>query len=350
MHRPAGAGIEPDLLTTDNLAGYLESRGLADQGVDWCRSLGGGVSNVVLAAGVGSRAVVVKQSLARLRVQDEWLAKRERVLTEARALQLQAKLTPGRVPTVLDVDPQRFALTITHAPDGWSDWKGCLLRGEADPAVAAEVGRTLGVWHRSTEDDPQVARDFADWEAFEQLRVDPYYRTLARRCPELAPPVLARIGRMEASRRCLVHGDFSPKNVLVRRSPPAFRPDLQPGPDGLWVVDAEVAHFGDPAFDAGFMLNHLLLKAIHRPSARPAYRGCARSFWRAYEEHGNSAGGADTLGHLACLMLSRVHGKSPAEYLDERGRALADRLGRRLLFAPPESVGQAWDALEEVAG
>ncbi|MBO0746693.1 MAG: hypothetical protein J2P43_16865, partial [Candidatus Dormibacteraeota bacterium] len=118
----------------------------------------------------------------------------------------------------------------------------------------------------------------------------------------------------------------------------------------LWVVDAEVAHFGDPGFDTGFMLNHLMLKAINRPAARASYRACARSFWSSYEQHPYGAESASTLGHLACLMLSRVHGKSPAEYLDERGRELADRLGRRLLFAPPEKVEQAWDVLEEVVG
>lgn len=339
MQRHTESGIEPDLLTTENLTDYLASRGMTTGAVRWCRSLGGGVSNVVLAAGVGDGAVVVKQSLARLRVRDEWNAKRERVLTEARALVLQAKLTPGRVPEVLDIDPQRFALTIAHAPDGWSDWKGRLLAGEADPRVASELGRILGVWHHRTWNDRKVARDFADWEAFEQLRVDPYYRTVARRCPDLAPPVLARIARMEESRRCLVHGDFSPKNVL-----------LGGGPFGLWVLDAEVAHFGDPGFDTGFMLNHLMLKAINRPSARTSYRACALSFWSAYERHRDGAGCADTLGHLACLMLSRVHGKSPAEYLDERGRGLADRLGRRLLLAPPDTLEQAWDVLEEVVG
>ena len=295
------------------------------------------MSNVVLAAGVGDRALVVKQSLPRLRVADEWLAKRERVFTEARALRLQARLTPGRVPHVLDVDPDRFAITIAHAPEGWSDWKARLLAGVADPDVGAELGRVLGVWHRATRDDPAVARDFADWEAFEQLRVDPYYRTLARRCPELAAPVLARIARMEASRHCLVHGDFSPKNVLLGTA----------GGDDLWVVDAEVAHFGDPAFDTGFMLNHLMLKAINRPPARATYRACARLFWQSYEREGGTAGIGDTLGHLACLMLSRVHGKSPAEYLDARGRELADRLGRRLLLGPPHTVDDVWVALEE---
>lgn len=322
------------LLTTENVGAYLESRGMGSAG--WCRALGGGVSNVVLEAGVGNRAVVVKQSLPRLRVHDEWLAKRERVLTEARALRLQATLTPGRVPEVLDVDPERFSITIAHAPEGWADWKARLLAGEADPAVAAELGRVLGTWHQATWDDPRVARDFGDWEAFEQLRVDPYYRTLARRCPDLAGPVLSRIARMESSRHCLVHGDFSPKNVLLG------------GGGELWVVDAEVAHFGDPGFDTGFMLNHLSLKAIHRPSAWTAYRDCALSFWTAYQGHEQGACSASTLGHLACLMLSRVHGKSPAEYLDERGRALADRVGRRLLLSPPGTVEEAWDTLGEV--
>jgi aminoglycoside phosphotransferase (APT) family kinase protein len=339
MRRRPEAGVEPELLTLDNLADYLESRGLAPAGVVWCRSLGGGVSNVVLAAGVGDRALVVKQSLPRLRVADEWLAKRERVFTEARALGLQARLTPGRVPSVLDVDPDRFTITIAHAPEGWSDWKARLLAGDADPDVAAELGRVLGVWHRATRDDPDVAGDFADWEAFEQLRVDPYYRTLARRCPDLAAPVLSRIARMEASRHCLVHGDFSPKNVLLGSD----------GGERLWVVDAEVAHYGDPAFDTGFMLNHLLLKAINRLPARASYRACALAFWQAYERQAGGAGAADTLGHLACLMLSRVHGKSPAEYLDTHGRALADRVGRRLLLGPPKTVEGAWDALEETA-
>lgn len=340
MQRRAEVDAGVDLLTVENVAAYVKSRGVAAAGVNWARSLGGGVSNVVLAVGLGDRVVVVKQSLPRLRVPDEWTAKRERVLTEARALELEGSLTPGRVPGVIDVDPDRLAITIAHAQDGWTDWKARLLAGDADPGVAAELGRVLAVWHRATRDDPRVARDFADWEAFEQLRVDPYYRTLARRCPDLAAPVLSRIASMEASRHALVHGDFSPKNVLL-------------GSDGegtLWVVDAEVAHFGDPAFDTGFMLNHLMLKAIHRQSARSSYQACALAFWRAYERYAGAAESPATLGHLACLMLSRVHGKSPAEYLDEGGRAVADRLGRRLLLAPPDTLDAAWDVLVEVAG
>lgn len=326
----------PDALTVGALEAYLERRRLVEPGAPVsARPLGGGVSNVVLAARFGDEAVVVKQSLPRLRVRDEWLAKQERILTEAEALRLQRKLTPGRVPDVLDVDPEMLAITIVHAPDGWTDWKARLLVGDAHPPVGAELGRVLGAWHTGTWEDAQVAARFGDTEAFEQLRVDPYYRTLARRCPDLDGAVAARIDRMNTSRRCLVHGDFSPKNVLLGRVVE----------EGLWVIDAEVAHFGDPAFDTGFMLNHLMLKAVHRPSDRDGYRACARAFWDAYQGHGASV--ADTLGHLACLMLSRVHGKSPVEYLDERGRQRADRLGRDLLLRPPHSMDEAWERLEK---
>ena len=322
-------------LTVDGLQGYLVERGLAlPESRVAVQLLGGGVSNVVLAARFDESTVVVKQSLPRLRVPDEWLAKRERVLTEAAALRLQAKLTPGRVPPVLDIDPDAFAITIAQAPDGWADWKKLLLTGVAAPWVASELGRVLGIWHRETWDDDEVAERFDDLEAFEQLRVDPYYGTLARRCPELASAVAERIDRMERSRHCLVHGDFSPKNVLL---------SLMVG-EGLWVVDAEVAHFGDPAFDSGFMLNHLMLKALHRPAHRDRYRACAVAFWDAYRGHG--AGVDDTLGHLACLMLSRVHGKSPIEYLDRDGRARANRLGRSLLIDRPGSLNEAWERLE----
>jgi 5-methylthioribose kinase len=326
--------MEVPTLDPGGAAGYLVERGLAvaaDEIV--ARSLGGGVSNVVLDVDTGSRRLVVKQSLPRLRVEDEWLAKRERVVTEADALRAYRELTPESVPRVLDVAPDRFTIVIEHAPPGWLDWKSLLLEGDADPGIAAALGRVLGTWHGGTWDREEFRSCFADLEAFEQLRVDPYYRTLMRRRPDLAGPVAARIESMATQRRCLCHGDFSPKNVLC-------------GGNGLWVLDAEVAHFGDPGFDTGFMLNHLFLKAVHRPAALPGYAACARAFWSAYAGPGPRVGEAETLGHLACLMLSRVHGKSPAEYLDEDQRGVADGLGVDLLLRPPASLAEALERLE----
>lgn len=319
-----------ELLTTETVGAYLAHRGLVGPGTPVeAAELGGGVSNVVLAVHAGAFHAVVKQSLPKLRVADEWLAKRERAMTEADMTRLVAHLTPGRAPTLIDADPGACALVIEHAPDGWTDWKSELLAGRVDDAVARELGRVLGVWHSRTEGDPDVASRFADDEAFEQLRVDPYHRTVMRRRPELADAVAAFVERMLATKRCLVHGDYSPKNVLC-------------GPDGLWVLDFEVAHLGDPVFDVAFMLNHLMLKAIHTGRTGELH-GAATAFLAAYDEV--AAGASDRAylsGHIGCLMTARVDGKSPAEYLTPDGRSEARRVGAALLCSPPDDLEGAW--------
>jgi 5-methylthioribose kinase len=328
-----------ELLTTESVGSYLVERGVAAAGEPISAvSLGGGVSNVVLAVRVGERRVVVKQSLPQLRVADEWLAKRERILTEAAALRWASRVTPGAVPAVYDVDPERCAIVIEHASDGWRNWKDDLLAGQAEPAVADRLGVILAAWHTASFLKPDEARRFDDSEAFEQLRVDPYYRTVMRRHPELEALVRPYVDQMLATHRCLVHGDYSPKNVLL-------------GDDGLWVVDFEVGHLGDPVFDVAFLLNHLLLKAIHCPGTVDAYARCADAFWTAYV-NGTSRevrpADAYVFGHVGCLMVARVDGKSPAEYLTVDERVTARALGIRLLREPPIAPAGAWRLLEEM--
>ena len=309
---------------------YLIERGVFDAvGAIEAAALGGGVSNVVLAARQRGRRVVVKQALERLRVADEWLANPERVITEGDALRLAERLVPGSVPEVLDLDPDAFVLTIAQAPAGWATWKDRLLAGNADPAVAARLGELLATWHTQTFEDREVRRMFGGVGTFEELRVEPYYRTVARRRPDLSAAVEAYVERMQATRLCLVHGDYSPKNVLLG--------------SGLWVIDFEVAHYGDPAFDLAFMLNHLLLKRLHVPDASVQLGLCTEAFWSAYEGQSTQLVPSITyvLGHVGCLMVARVDGKSPAEYLTTAEREAARDIGSRLLFDPPRSIAAA---------
>jgi tRNA A-37 threonylcarbamoyl transferase component Bud32 len=320
-----------ELLSPATVGPFLAQRGLVPEGATVvARELGGGVSNVVLAVTVEGRAMVVKQAMPRLRVQDEWLATRERAISEAEALRVALRLTPGAVPEVLDVDRGACVVTIGHAPVGWRNWKEDLLAGDVDPAVAGRLGELLAVWHGATHGDVDLARRFGDLQAFDQLRIDPYYRTSASRRPELAEAIGEALERMSRTQVCLVHGDYSPKNVLVG--------------DGVWVLDFEVAHYGDPAFDLAFMLNHLLLKQIHRPALASELAGCARAFWDAYRA-GMPAGLVPetpyVLAHLGCLMVARVDGKSPAEYLAAGERERARALGSCLLLEPPASLDAA---------
>lgn len=333
------AAFASDLLSVGTAQAYLVSRGLLDATErSSVAELGGGVSNIVLSVSTPSRAVVVKQALPRLRVEDDWLAKRERAVTEGAALRLAASLTSRLVPPVLDVDADVCALTIAHAPRSWHPWKDLLLAGTAEPTVADRLGSALASCHRGTLASDGVREQFADHEAFEQLRVDPFYRTVERRRPELAGMIGRFTNLMSSRRRCLVHGDFSPKNVLA-------------GSEGMWIVDWEVAHYGDPAFDVAFMLSHLFLKALHRPRWRTRYERCSLAFVPAYD-----AGVPDALrdeaeyvfGHVGCLMLARVDGKSPAAYLSPPERDRARRLGVSLLMEPPADVGAAWQRLSEL--
>ena len=136
----------------------------------------------------------------------------------------------------------------------------------------------------------------------------------------------------------MVHGDWSPKNLLVS-SP------------GLMCIDFECAHFGDPSYDAGFMLNHLILKAFRKPELAASYLGLARIAmgWTLgiippdalewYE--------ADSLRHLAFLMLARVDGKSPVEYLEtESVRDRARRLALSLIQNQPSALDEALDVVQ----
>lgn len=321
------------LLDERTVAPYLVARGIfADDGGLRVRALGGGVSNVVLLVDGPGRRVVVKQALGRLRVAEEWTAPVGRVLTEARALGFAADVIPGRVPDVLDTDPSATAMTMVAAPATWPAWKDLLLGGVIDPAIGAALGGMLARLHATT---PPPWLD--EWSAFEALRVEPYHRAVSARLPEAAARVGELVEAMWRARRCFVHGDYSPKNVLV-------------GDETLWLIDFEVAHLGDPAFDVAFLLNHLVLKSVRRPADRPALRRCAEAFGEAYARGcGNPVAGRHLVAHLACLLAARVVGKSPAEYLDaESGRRVV-AVALRALAERPEEVDWVWDAFDKEA-
>jgi 5-methylthioribose kinase len=177
------------------------------------------------------------------------------------------------------------------------------------------VGDVLGVVHDAASTDEDVREQFASKRPFEQLRVDPYHRTTADRHPDVADAIHAEIDRLMDTSRTLVHGDYSPKNVLV-------------DPDGAvpWILDFEVAHWGDPAFDTAFMLNHLYIKSIYNHGQHDDYAAAADRFWTAYDAAVDWDIERETVAELAVLMLARVDGKSPVEYVERD--AVADALRR----------------------
>jgi len=223
---------------------------------------------------------------------------------------------------------------MTAAPAGAPTWKAQLMAGVVEPKTAARIGAMLAAVARASWQNPAYSAEFGDQTVFDQLRLDPYYRAIARVHPDLASRI-DLLMRDSAARRCsLVHGDWSPKNFLVAG-------------EQVVAIDFEVTHYGDPSFDAAFLLNHLALKSFYLPQHRGALAGAAAVFWRELTEGLPTPApwfeGA-TVAHLGALMLARVDGKSPAEYLrDDTLRARIRARARSLIGAPPARVMEVFE-------
>lgn len=320
----------PFELTVSTTPHYLASRGF-DPALLRVSELAGGVSNIVLLVEHPGGRFVLKQALSQLRVEQEWFSDMRRIFAECAALRtLAPKLPTGCVPEVLFEDQSNFTFAMTAAPAEAESWKAQLLRGEADDRIAQAVATMLGTLIRESWDSSEMADQFADIQIFDELRLDPYYRRMASVCPDLAPHFHRLIENCRTRRVSLVHGDWSPKNILSYNG-------------RAMAIDFEVIHFGDPSFDSAFLLNHLLLKTFHGIAGAPRL---ARVFWRTLRAEMPQAPWFEqaTLEHLAGLLLARMDGKSPAEYIrDPEQKDRIRRFGRKLIEDPPKTIEEVWE-------
>jgi aminoglycoside phosphotransferase (APT) family kinase protein len=312
------------------LTAYLIATARVGAGVTVaCQTLAGGVSNRTVLVQLGDgRTWVLKQALERLRVAETWLSDPARIDREAEGLRWLAQLAPaGTITPLIFHDPAENLLAMQAVPAPHENYKSLLLGGrlsrQAVIDLARQFGTLLGVIHRAAAvAGAEVARAFDDRSFFLSLRLDPYYRFTAAREPAAAAFYSELIDATAKRRFTLVHGDYSPKNVLVRN-------------DRLVLLDHEVIHFGDGAFDVGFALTHLLSKACHVAGRLTDYRDAALRFWQAYHAEVSAMPWADDLEpfcvrHALGCLLARVSGKSPLEYLStqqrDRQRAVALKL------------------------
>ena len=226
----------------------------------------------------------------------------------------------------------RASLVMEYlAPDRYPLWKAELMASHVDAAFAARVGETLGRLHAAAAADPAVPAGFPNAATFHDIRIEPYLLHPIERNPDLRAPLEAIAGDLAGRAPTLIHGDASPKNLL--RSPggaPVF-------------LDAECATAGDPAFDLAFCLNHLLLKGRLFPDRGTVLLASAAALREAYlrrvawEEPAALETRVARL--LPGLMLGRVDGRSPVEYLDtEPLRAPVRAFARAHLVRPAAAL------------
>ncbi|MDA0791392.1 MAG: phosphotransferase [Proteobacteria bacterium] len=308
------------------LAHYLRQHGHVELD-EPCRytTLSGGVSNrCVLVERQGDShhpSLVIKQALSKLRVDADWRADPARIHREAEGMRaLGVLLEPGQVPALRFEDRQLHLLAMTAVPTPHQNWKSMLLHNDVQPDHVRQFATILARIHTA---DPNILGHFTDRSFFESLRLQPYYAHTATRLPGAATFLEALIRDTQNCNTALVHGDFSPKNILVRQGK-------------LILLDHEVIHRGDPAFDTGFALTHLLAKANHVCPA--TFEQAATVFWQTYLEQGGPASEAGSVRHTIACLLARVDGKSPLEYLTATERDRQRHAALDLIRAAPDTV------------
>ena len=301
-------------------------------------ALTGGVSSLIVRVDTASQSFCLKRALPQLKVAALWEAPVKRNRDEVAWLRFAAQHLPQAVPALLGEDAADCVFAMAYlSPEQHPVWKNQLRDGMIDIHTASQVAHCLATWHAASAGQAELAQAFDHDTDFIAIRLDPYFNATALRHPDCAEALYGLVQQTLSHKHVLVHGDVSPKNILV-------------GPQGPVFLDAECAWYGDPAFDLAFVLNHLLLKCVWKPAHHAAYLDCfdavAHTYLPAVNWEDRAALEARTCALLAGMLLARVDGKSPVEYLTtDHQREHVRRFAKAFLLQPAallQTLRQHW--------
>ncbi len=303
------------------------------------QALAGGVSSDIAVVSLRERKICIKGALPQLKVAAQWLAPVHRNATEYCWLSTVATILPEAVPKLYGQSTDLGAFAMEYLdPSQYKNWKASLLAGEVESETARAVAQSLAKIHAHSATETFPAEGFQDKAGFHALRLEPYLEFTALKHPSIRDQLYQISQEFHAAQIALVHGDVSPKNILI-------------GANGPVLLDAECAVMGDPAFDIAFCMSHFLLKATHRPAQASAYLALVGHFWEAYQGGLNWESAPSLEGRVArllpALLLARVDGKSPAEYLGPEQQQLIRVLAIRFITQSPQHLEPLVTALQE---
>ncbi|NKB62941.1 MAG: phosphotransferase [Gammaproteobacteria bacterium] len=288
--------------------------------------LTGGVASDIVQVIVGDQRLCLKCALEKLKVDEDWRAPVHRNRAEYAWLEVAAQVIPESTVALFGRSQQSpcFAMEFLEGDDTYL-WKTSLLNGTLNVDEAISVGQAIGKIHARSASSAFSTEPFRNRDDFYELRLDPYLKFTASRHPAVAAHLESLVERLYEASSVLTHGDVSPKNIIFRDGSPI-------------ILDAECATMGDASFDIAFCMNHLVLKAVHLPAVRSELLNAALEVWGTYVHyvHWESPEQleAKVCELLPALMLSRIDGKSPVEYLTEENRQVVRELSLKRLQTP----------------
>ena len=323
-----------DIEKSRELLPYLRSNHLIgkDEPVQM-KQISGGVSCKVIRVETNLNTYVIKQALYKLRVKDDWFSDCSRIITERKCLSTYNRIIPDCVPKLIFHDDENYLFIMQAAPSRALPWKKKLLNGFIDPELGHKIALALAKVHNVSSRDGFIEKQFADQHFFYELRIEPYLETIKKKYPQIKSYIEQVIYWLQHEKTVLVHGDYSPKNILVAGQQ-------------IYILDFEVAHWGNPAFDLAFLTNHLMLKAVKSPKWAAGYFALMNRIINIYFDFRDNINRekieAETVMLLALLFLARVDGKSPAEYIT---READKNLIRKLSFQILENQYRNYEQL-----
>lgn len=291
-----------ELNTIEDVKKYLITQQIISNNIQLeIIQLSGGVSSRVWKIISNENRWVLKQALKKLKVQADWFSDVERIHREHEVmLAIQNIMPAGSVPEIVHTDYANHVYMMSSAEEEARTWKDILMRGDLNNDIAIKAGKVLQSIHKNSEKiDENDKAKFQDQKYFIQLRVEPFHQYLIQKFPELEAYIQQLIDEVTQKKICLVHGDFSPKNMLIESD------------NNLVLIDYEVAHWGNPVFDVAYCIGHLMLKGWHLKQ-RDEVQQLIETFLKAYN---NTV--ENLTPHLGLMLLARMDGKSPIDYIKD---------------------------------
>lgn len=314
-------------LPAELIAG-LARLGVSTPSIRSAEPLTGGVSSDIWRIETDDGEFCTKRALPVLKTAQRWEAPVERSSSEANWLDSVGRLLPGTVPRLLGFDqPSGTLLLEMLDPGEFTTWKSLLLDGRVDPDTAAQMGTMLGRIHAGLATSA-FREQFDNRALFDALRLEPYIERTLVRHRDLTAELHDLVDSFERASSTVIHGDVSPKNILV-------------GDGRIVLLDAECATWGDPSFDVAFCLTHLCAKGSHLPERRRALREAALSLLTGYESSEPPGSTERVARWLPALLLARVDGASPLEYLSDHTASMIRDRAREALRNPADGARAA---------
>jgi len=296
-----------DIEKSEDLYSYFLTHQMMNEGESFeSKMLTGGVSNRTVLVTLENEQYVVKQGLAKLRVTEDWFSDPERIHTEGRGMIALNNLLPeGQVPEFIYLDKKNNILIMKAIENPHDNFKDLLLTDADHSKLVKQMAELLASIHTASWNNKKLKSEFIDQKYFYQLRINPFFKFTIDKYAEVSDWFDENIFKYESIRNSLVHGDFSPKNILVKN-------------DQLILLDHEVIHYGDFAFDYGFSMAHLFLKGLHLESKHALKY--SEIYSKVYINKMNHLLSEEDILRaqnlfLACVF-ARVAGKSKTNYLD----------------------------------